>query len=48
MKTITRLLLIAFVALAIYFGTIGRSDFYWLLDSIERAISAIGANYLRK
>ena len=48
MKAISKLLLVACVAAVIYFATIGRSDFYRLLDTINEVIEAIGHNYLKK
>lgn len=48
MKTLFRLVLIACLGLVIYFGTIGRADFYRLLDAISDAIQVIGNNYLKK
>ncbi|HSE31426.1 MAG TPA: hypothetical protein VLA93_07590 [Pyrinomonadaceae bacterium] len=48
MKTVARILLIGCVAAALYFGTIGRNDFYRLVDSIYDAIQIIAANFTKK
>ena len=48
MKTFSRLLLIAAVLAAIYLATIGRDDFYRILDAISDVIQAFAANYQRK
>ncbi len=48
MKTLFRIALLAAIGLAIYFATIGRSDFYRLLDAFSDAIQVIGNNYLKK
>ena len=48
MKTVTRILLFGCMAAALYFGTIGRNDFYQLVDTIYDAIGVIAANYTKK
>ena len=48
MKTLFRLTIIALVAIAIYFATIGTNDFYRLLDFIEELIQMIAGGYLKK
>ena len=48
MKTVMRIVLVAVVACAIYFGTIGRDQFYALLDFFYDIINAIAAGYLKK
>jgi hypothetical protein len=48
MKTFGRILLVACIAATLYFVTIGRNDFYWLIDSIYDAIQVIAANYTKK
>ena len=48
MKTLMRLVFVAVLLLAIYFATIGRSDFYRLLDDVSDVIQAIGNNYTKK
>lgn len=48
MKTLFRLVFVAVLLLAIYFATIGRSEFYRLLDAVSDVIQAIGNNYMKK
>ena len=48
MKTLSRILLFAAVVCAIYFATIGRKQFYDLMDTISDFFEAVAANYLRK
>jgi hypothetical protein len=48
MKTITRVVIVAAIASVIYFFTIGRNQFYDLLDFFSRLIDAIAAGYLKK
>ena len=48
MKTLTRLVVIALIAGGIYFATIGRDQFYDLLDFFYEMIAAIAAGYLKK
>ena len=48
MKTVWRLLIIGVIALAIYFATIGRDDFYYLLDVANDLIQLIANNYMKK
>ena len=48
MKALTRLVVIALIAGVIYFATIGRDQFYDLLDFFYEMIAAIGAGYLKK
>jgi hypothetical protein len=47
-KTITRILLVVVIGCVIYFATIGRDDWYRLVETINDAIQVIGANYLKK
>jgi len=48
MKTVTRIVIVAAIAAAIYFATIGRSQFYDLLDFFNEIIQAIASGYLKK
>lgn len=48
MKTVTRLVVLALIAGGIYFATIGRDQFYDLLDFFSDFISAIASGYLKK
>jgi hypothetical protein len=48
MKTLTRIVIVAAVAAAIYFSTIGRDQFYGLLDFFNEIIQAIASGYLKK
>ena len=48
MKTITRIVIVAAIAGVIYFATIGRNQFYDLLDFFYELIAAIAAGYLKK
>ena len=48
MKTLTRILVVAAIAGVIYFATIGRDQFYDLLDFFSDLISAIASGYLKK
>lgn len=48
MKTITRVVILALIAGAIYFATIGRDQFYELLDFFYDFIHAIAGGYLKK
>lgn len=48
MKTVTRILIVAAIAGVIYFATIGRNQFYDLLDFFSDLISAIAGGYLKK
>ena len=48
MKAITRIVIVAAIAGAIYFSTIGRDQFYALLDFFYEMAAAIGAGYLKK
>ena len=48
MKTITRIVVVAAIAGVIYFATIGRDQFYDLLDFFYEIIAAIAAGYLKK
>ena len=48
MKTITRIVLLAVIVGVIYFATIGRDQFYDLLDFFYDIINAIAAGYLKK
>ena len=48
MKTLLRLMLLGVIVLVIYFATIGRDDFYSLLDAIQGVIQTIADNYLKK
>jgi hypothetical protein len=48
MKTVTRILIVALIAGVIYFATIGRDQFYDLLDFFYDFIAAIAAGYLKK
>ena len=48
MKTITRIVVVALIAGVIYFATIGRDQFYDLLDFFYDFIQAIAGGYLKK
>ena len=48
MKTIMRIVIVAAIACAIYFSTIGKDQFYALLDFFSEMIQAIASGYLRK
>ena len=48
MKTVTRIVVLALIAGVIYFATIGRDQFYDLLDFFYEIIQAIAAGYLKK
>jgi hypothetical protein len=48
MKTLSRIVIVAAIACAIYFSTIGTKDFYRLLAMISEVFEAIGNNYLKK
>jgi hypothetical protein len=48
MKTLTRILVVALVVSVVYFATIGKNQFYSLLDTVSGVFDTIGNNYLRK
>jgi hypothetical protein len=48
MKTVTRIVLVAAIAGGIYFATIGRDQFYDLLDFFYEIIAAVAGGYLKK
>jgi len=48
MKSVTRIVIVALIAAVIYFATIGRDQFYDLLDFFSEFISAIAGGYLKK
>jgi hypothetical protein len=48
MKTLVRILVLAAIACVIYFATLGRNDFYRLLDAVSGIIQMIADNYLKK
>jgi len=48
MKAVTRIVIVAAIAGVIYFATIGRDQFYDLLDFFYEIISAIAGVYLKK
>ncbi len=48
MKTVTRIVIVAAIAAGIYFATIGRDQFYDLLDFFYDFIAAIAGGYLKK
>jgi hypothetical protein len=47
-KTLTRILLVAALAGVIYFATIGRNDFYAVVNFFYDLIQLIANNYLKK
>jgi hypothetical protein len=47
-KTVTRIVILAAAAGAIYFATIGRNQFYDLLDVFYDLIQTIAGGYLKK
>jgi hypothetical protein len=48
MKTITRLVIVALIVCVIYFATIGKNQFYDLMDFFSELIDAIAKGYLKK
>jgi hypothetical protein len=48
MKTIMRLVFVAAIIGVIYFATIGRDQFYDLLDFFYEILGAIVGGYLKK
>jgi len=48
MKTIMRLVFVAAIIGVIYFATIGRDQFYDLLDFLYEILGAIAGGYLKK
>lgn len=48
MKTVTRIVIVAAIAGVIYFATIGRDQFYDLLDFFYDIIQAVASGYLKK
>ena len=48
MKTVTRIVFLAAIVCVIYFATIGRDQFYDLLDFFYDIIQAIAGGYLKK
>jgi len=48
MKSVTRIVIVALIVAVIYFATIGREQFYDLLDFFSEFISAIAGGYLKK
>lgn len=48
MKTLMRIVLLAAVACAIYFATVGNKQFYRVLDAVSDFFQAVADNYLRK
>lgn len=48
MKTITRIVIVALIVCVVYFATIGREQFYDLLDFFYEIINAIAKGYLKK
>ena len=48
MKTLSRILLVLAILGAIYFATIGRDEFFRIIDPIYDLIQAFAANYTKK
>jgi hypothetical protein len=48
MKILWRLIVLGFIVLVIYFASIGRDDFYDLLDFLQNLFQLIANNYLKK
>ncbi len=48
MKTLKRILIVVAIGCVIYFSSIGRRDFYSLLDFFSNLIQVIADNYLKK
>jgi len=48
MKTISRILLLVAIIGAVYFVTIGRNDFYRIIDAVSDVIQVFAANYTKK
>jgi uncharacterized membrane protein YuzA (DUF378 family) len=48
MKTVSRILLVLAIIGAIYFATIGRNEFFRIIDTIYDVIQAFAANYTKK
>jgi hypothetical protein len=48
MKTLTRILVVVLIVGAVYFSTVGKNQFYRLLDTVSDVFETIGNNYLKK
>jgi hypothetical protein len=48
MKTITRIVVVALIVCVIYFATIGREQFYDLMEFFSELIDAVARGYLKK
>jgi hypothetical protein len=48
MKSLSRIVFVVAIVGAIYFSTIGRKNFYYIIDSVNDLIVAYGANYTKK
>lgn len=48
MKTLSKILLVIALIAAIYFATIGRNDFFRILDTVQDVIQAFAGSYLKK
>jgi len=48
MKVATRVLFVAAIIGVIYFATIGRNDFYRILDAAMEVIQLVADNYHKK
>ena len=48
MKTLTRIVVVALLVGVVYFATVGRNQFYSLLDTVSDVFETIGNNYLKK
>lgn len=48
MKMVTGIVIVAVIIVVIYFATIGRDQFYDLLDFFYEILSAIAGGYLKK
>ena len=48
MKTVTRIVFVAAIVGVIYFATIGRDQFYDVLDVLYDFVQALAGGYLKK
>ena len=48
MKTLSRIVFVVAIVGILYFSTIGRKNFYYIVDSVNDFVAAYGANYTKK
>ena len=48
MKTVSRILLVLAIIGGVYFATVGRNDFFRVIDTIYDVIQVFAANYTKK